>query len=77
VDDFTDEEGCIRLIEDFPIDLFTRISGRTYDDLKIFIRFFAIGQTRVPYLDKSQLIELKKSSPRPQDQMDVIRLSEL
>lgn len=27
VDDFTDEEGAVRLIEDFPIDIFTRMGG--------------------------------------------------
>ena len=48
-----------------------------FDDLKPFILFYTVGQTRVPYLDRSQLIELKKSSLRPQDQIDVIRLSEL
>jgi hypothetical protein len=32
--DFTDEEGAIRVIEDFPIDLFVRMGGRHYEAVK-------------------------------------------
>lgn len=77
VEDFSDEEGCIRIIEDFPIDIFTRISGYTYDDLESHILYYTTDNGRIPFLDKSQLIELKKNSLRPQDQADIIRLKEL
>src|SRR5262245_8604475 len=33
VEDFVDEEGAIRLVEDFPIDIFTRMGGHRYSDL--------------------------------------------
>ena len=33
VDDFTDEEGAIRVQEDFDLDIFVRMRGRKYADL--------------------------------------------
>ncbi|HVS09806.1 MAG TPA: hypothetical protein VMS76_08015, partial [Planctomycetota bacterium] len=33
VEDFPDEEGAVRLVEDFPIDIFTRMGGLRYGDL--------------------------------------------
>jgi len=31
--DFTPEEGCIRILDDFALDIFTRMTGRSYHDL--------------------------------------------
>ena len=33
INDFTDEEGAVRVIEEFPLDIFTRMSGWRYNDL--------------------------------------------
>jgi hypothetical protein len=40
VEDFSDEEGAIRLIEVFPIDLFTRMGGRRYADMLRYRKLF-------------------------------------
>src|SRR5262245_413661 len=76
VDDFTDEEGAIRLVEDFPIDLFTRGGGKRYSDL---LPFRATRGERPPisYVNADGLILLKSSSRRPQDQLDVDALKRL
>ena len=49
VEDFTDEEGAIRIVEETEqcqIDIFTRMSGRKYDDVMgmlILSRWRAMG----------------------------------
>ena len=76
VEDFTDEEGAIRLIEDFPIDLFTRMGGKRYADMLRYRRLFD-GEAPIPYVDTEGLILLKSGSRRPQDQSDVVALRHL
>ncbi len=68
--DFTDEEGAIRLIEDFPLDMFVRMKGLHYADLLPYRRELD-GDVRIPYVDASGLILLKSGSLRQRDQIDV------
>lgn len=70
VGDFTDEEGAIRLIEDFPVDMFTRMGGLRYRDLKAYGRVHE-GDVAIPYLGPEGLIFLKSKSRRLQDRLDV------
>jgi len=70
VEDFSDEEGAIRLVEDFPIDMFTRMGGRRYVDMLRYRKVFQ-GEAEIPYVDIDGLIELKSDSLRPQDRIDV------
>jgi len=76
VADFGDEEGAVRVIEDFPVDLFTRIGGLRYADLEAH-RKVHDGEVEVPYLDAEGLILLKSKSHRPQDRLDVEALHRL
>jgi hypothetical protein len=76
VEDFTDEEGAIRLVEDFPIDLFTRMGGRRYADMLRY-RKESTGDVPIPCVAAEGLILLKSGSPRPQDQNDVEALRRL
>lgn len=76
VEDFADEEGAIRLIEDFPIYLFTRMGGRRYADMLRYRRIHG-GGVPIPYVDVEGLILLKSGSRRPQDQTDVEALRRL
>ena len=76
VDDFSDEEGAVRLVEDFPIDIFTRLGGRTYGDL-LEHRKLSEGDPPIPFLDASGLILVKSGSSRPQDRFDVEALRRL
>jgi len=77
VDDFPDEEGAVRVIEDFPIDIFVRMNGRTYELLEQHILFKVLGETRIPYLDVPGLLMLKSESLREKDRVDVIALQRL
>jgi hypothetical protein len=77
VEDFTTEEGCITVNEDFELDIFTRMGGKSLDDFRGRLKYFESEGCRVAYLDAEGLIELKQSSVREKDQLDVRALKEL
>ena len=70
IEDFAVEEGAVRLVEDFPIDIFTRMGGRRYADMLHHKRVHD-GEVPIPYVDAEGLILLKSRSSRPQDRIDV------
>ncbi|MEW6074637.1 MAG: hypothetical protein AB1726_18845 [Planctomycetota bacterium] len=76
VADFGDEEGAVRLIEDFPVDLFTRMGGRRYADLLPYREIHG-GDVPIPFVGAKGLILLKTGSPRLQDRIDVEALRQL
>src|SRR5262245_34895533 len=70
--DFSDEEGAIRIIEEFPIDIFTVMSGNHFEDFESLVRHVEIQGRQIPYLSAPGLIQLKKNSIRQKDQFDVL-----
>ena len=73
--DFDLEEGCVRVIEDFPVDIFTIMKGNTYEDLiKYKVVFKAESGVEIPHLNADGLILLKQESARSKDQIDVNEL---
>lgn len=68
-EDFDLEEGCIRIVEDYPLDIFTIMRGNIYQDLLQYVEIDT--NTHIPYLNAKGLIELKKDSLRPKDKIDV------
>ena len=74
VGDFTHEAGCITVAEDFDLDIFTRMLGKSLDDFRTHVQPSADSNLRVPFLDASALIELKEHSVREKDQLDVLAL---
>ena len=74
VSDFPISSGAIRLIEEFPLDIFTMLNEKTYDDL---FSETSISEQGIPYLDRNALIEIKKNSCREKDKIDVIALQKL
>jgi hypothetical protein len=77
VEDFTDEEGAIRVVEDFPLDIFTRMAGHRYEDLLPNLKVHVVEEVEVPYLDARGLILLKQNSLRERDRIDVLALRQL
>lgn len=75
--DFSDEEGAVRVIEEFPIDIFVVMGGRHYEDLQKSVRTVEIEGSAIPYLDRDGLIELKQGSVREKDRLDVLHLTGL
>ena len=69
--DFPLEEGCIRVAEDFDLDIFTLMGGRTYADLLPLSAEHAVQGVAIRALTAEGLIRLKSDSVRPKDRLDV------
>jgi len=76
-EDFVAEEGAIRVVEDFPLDIFTRMRGKVLDDFRSSLRFLETSSARIPFLGPADLILLKESSWRDKDKMDVQAMREI
>jgi len=80
-EDFSDEPGAVRIIEEFPIDVFVRIGGFTYEELLPWRREYLAqyqGQAvAIPYVSAEGLIAIKSSSSREQDRLDIAMLRRL
>lgn len=80
VDDFDDEEGAIRIVEETEqcqIDIFTRMSGRRYADVIVDADSFEIGNHRIAVASKNSLIGWKSNSVREKDKFDADALRRL
>ena len=75
--DFSNSEGAIRIIEDFPLDVFTVMRGKHYADLFGATKTTRIDDVVVSYLNPEALIALKSDSHREQDRIDVSALQSL
>ncbi|HEY3897870.1 MAG TPA: hypothetical protein VGM54_04605 [Chthoniobacter sp.] len=73
-EDFPLEEGAVRLVEDFTVDLFTLLRAHTFADYEVSARRLEIGGMVVRYLSPEALIELKSQSMRDKDKLDVAAL---
>ena len=69
--DFPVEPGAVRIIEDFPLDVFTEMSGLTWPTAEPHVSWWRSGELAVPHLDLTALIATKAHSVRPKDQEDV------
>ena len=76
-EEFTLQEGSIRLMEEFELDLFTQMRGRRLADFRPELRYLQSGDVRIPYLHPRHLIELKTGSWRDKDQLDVRAMQEV
>lgn len=74
LDDFSLEPGAIRLIEDFPLDIFVVLAGKTYEDFLASARTASNGFL---YLSPGDLIETKKRTHREKDQIDILALQRI
>jgi predicted nucleotidyltransferase len=72
--DFDEAEGAVRVIEDFPLDIFTVMRGELYGDLAGDLRQTTINGMKVDFLSADGLIRLKTDSAREQDQIDIAAL---
>ena len=77
VEEFVPQEGSIRVMEDFDLDIFTRMRGRSLDDFRPRLRFLEIGEARIPYISPEDLIYLKQNSWRDKDKLDVLAMEEI
>lgn len=79
-DDFADEEGAVRIVEETEqsqIDIFARLSGLRFPDLVTDAATFEVGGRTIRYASKAALLRLKGASPREKDRLDVAALRKL
>jgi hypothetical protein len=74
LEDFDESEGAIRVIEDFPLDIFTVMRGQSYPDLVPYLRQTKINDAQIDFLNAAGLIRLKADSAREKDQIDIAAL---
>jgi len=80
LEDFTDEEGAIRIIEvveQCQIDIFTRMNSRKYEDVVIDADVFSVAGYEIKVASKASLIRWKSNSTREKDRLDAMALSRL
>jgi hypothetical protein len=77
IEDFTPQEGSIRVMEDFNLDIFTRMQGKSLEDFRPRLRYLDTCGVRIPYLASPDLISLKQGSWREKDQLDVAALRKI
>jgi predicted nucleotidyltransferase len=78
--DFTQEEGAIRIVEESEqcqIDVFTRLSGRTYQDVRTDADTFQVKAHPIAVASKASLIGWKAASVREKDRLDALALKRL
>ena len=76
-EDFIFEQGAIRVTEDFELDIFIRMSGKSLDDFRPRLRYLETSGVRIPYLAPEDLIFLKEGSWRDKDKLDVQAMREI
>jgi hypothetical protein len=76
-EDFPPQEGSVRVMEEFDLDIFTRMAGHTLDDFRPRLRHLDTGGVRIPYLSPADLILLKKDSWREKDKLDVLAMRDI
>ena len=76
-EDFIYDQGSIRVIEEFDLDIFTRLSDRSLEDFRPRLRHLEAGGVRIPYLAPEDLIFLKQGSSRDKDKLDVQAMREI
>ncbi|HEY0257472.1 MAG TPA: hypothetical protein VGC39_08515 [Candidatus Methylacidiphilales bacterium] len=70
--DLTDEPGAVRIQEDFSLDLFVRMNGKTLADLSSWIGYYPLRSgNQIPFLQAEALIQTKTGSSREKDRADI------
>jgi hypothetical protein len=77
VEEFVPQEGSIRVMEEFDLDIFTRMRGRSLDDFRPRLRYLETSGVRIPYISPQDLIYLKQGSWRDKDKLDVLAMQEI
>jgi predicted nucleotidyltransferase len=70
--------GCVRIEEDFPLDVFTLLNGKPYGCFDAAaVKYVLAEGVEVRCLAIADLIELKKATQREKDELDVAVLRRL
>jgi hypothetical protein len=76
--DLTNEPGALRIIEDFDLDIFVQLSGKTLAEFGPSIAYHTLRSgVEIPYLNANALILAKTGSVRAKDRSDVGALRDI
>jgi hypothetical protein len=75
--DFFPQEGSVRVMEEFDLDIFTRMRGKSLEDFRPRLRYLQSGSLRIPYIAPEDLVFLKQGSWREKDQLDAQAMLEI
>jgi hypothetical protein len=68
----TDEPGAIRIQENFDLDIFVRLNGKSLSNFASMIEFHTLPSgAKIPFLNAEGLIETKQGSGRDKDRADI------
>jgi hypothetical protein len=76
-EDFIYDQGAVRVMEEFDLDIFTKMSDKSLDDFRPRLRHLETSGVRIPYLAPEDLIFLKQDSWRGKDKLDVQAMREI
>jgi acylphosphatase len=76
-EEFAPKEGSLRLMEEFDLDIFTQMRGKSLDDFRPTLRFLETSGARIPYIAPEDLLFLKQGSWREKDQIDAAAMREI
>ena len=71
------DEGSLRVMEDFVLDIFVKLRGRTLDDFRPRLRYLQSDDVKIPILSPEDLIHCKAESWRDKDKLDVAAMQEI
>ncbi len=76
--DFSNEPGAIRICEDFVLDIFVQMNGKTLDAYSPWLGYYSLKSgTPIPFLKAAGLIETKRGSSREKDRVDIAVMTDL
>ena len=76
-EDFAALEGAVRVMEEFDLDIFTRLNEKPLEHFRPRLKFLDTAGVRIPYLAPEDLIFLKEGSWREKDKFDVQAMREI
>jgi len=76
-EDFIYDQGAIRVMEEFDLDIFTHMKEKNLDHFRPRLRHLETSGMRIPYLSPEDLIFLKQDSWRDKDRLDVSAMREI
>ena len=71
------QEGSLRIMEEFDLDVFVKMRGRSLDDFRPRLRHLQSDEVRIPVIAPEDLIHCKETSWRDKDKLDVSALREI
>ena len=71
------EEGSLRIMEEFDLDVFVRMRGLSLDDFRPRLHYLQSDEVRIPVISPEDLIQCKEASWRDKDKLDVSAMREI